>query len=513
MSDISSPQAKEEDRTVVAMKSVTKWFPGVKALDNVDFSALAGQIHALVGENGAGKSTLIKVLGGVFAPDKGRIFLKGKEVVLRTPHDAQGAGICVVHQELILVPFMSVAENILLGQEQVNHVGLVRTGRMKKDAGKFLEILRARIECDARVVDLTASQQKLVQIAKALASNPQILVLDEPTAPLGKEETVDFFRALQLMKDRDIAIVYVSHRLEEIFQIADQVTVLKDGKVIVTEKVAQIDQEELIRHMIGRELGEMFPAKPAGKKSPTIFSVRGLKREGELFGIDLDLQQGEILGIAGLKGQGQDVLLKALFGAVQKDGGAISLSGSAVRIKSPSEAIRTGIALVTDKRAEEGLCMLLNVQHNLALSTLQRRQRFGVILPGEEQTISARIVDHLNVQTSSLKKLVKFLSGGNQQKVVVGKWLISEPTVMMFIEPTIGIDVGAKTELYRLIRELADTHRMGVLMVSSDMLELLGLCDRILVMYGGRIVSEIQGEAATEEMIMKAALGKATVEG
>lgn len=503
----------DNNRAVVQMKSVTKWFPGVKALDDVDFSALAGQIHALVGENGAGKSTLIKVLGGVFAPDKGRIFLKEREVFFKTPHSAQAAGICVVHQELILVPFMSVAENILLGQEHVNQLGLVRTGRMRQEAQKYLEILNAHIECDAKVIDLTASQQKLVQIAKALASNPHILVLDEPTAPLGNRETADFFKALQLMKERGTAIVYVSHRLEEVFQIADQVTVLKDGKVVADKVVAQTDQDELIRLMIGRELGEMFPTKSDEKKTRTILSVRGLNREGELFNIDLDLHQGEILGIAGLKGQGQDVLLKALFGAVQRDGGTIGFAGREVRIKSPSEAIRTGMALVTDKRAEEGLCMLLNVRHNLALSTLQKRQKVGVILPRDEQTVTAGIVDHLNVQTSSLKKLVKYLSGGNQQKIIVGKWLISEPSVMMFIEPTLGIDVGAKTELYRLIRELADTHSMGVLIVSSDMLELLGLCNRILVMYGGRIVSEIQGDAATEEMIMKAALGKVTVEG
>jgi ribose transport system ATP-binding protein len=510
---MSAQKTEENNRIVVQMKSVTKWFPGVKALDDVDFSVSAGQIHALVGENGAGKSTLIKVLGGVFAPDKGRIFMGDREVFLRVPHSAQAAGICVVHQELILVPFMSVAENILLGQEQVNTLGLVRTGRMKQDALKFLEILNAHIECDARVADLTASQQKLVQIAKALASNPQILVLDEPTAPLGIQEAADFFRALQVMKERGTALVYVSHRLEEVFQIADQVTVLKDGKVVADKMVAHTSQDELIRLMIGRELGEMFPTKSEVKGSRTILSVRGLKREGELFDIDLDLQQGEILGIAGLKGQGQDVLLKALFGAVQRDGGTISHAGREVRIKSPSEAIRTGMALVTDKRADEGLCMLLNVRHNLALSTLKKRQKLGVILPGEERTITARMVDHLNVQTASLKKLVKYLSGGNQQKVIVGKWLISEPHIMMFIEPTLGIDVGAKTELYRLIRELADTHSMGVLMVSSDMLELLGLCNRILVMYGGKIVSEIQGDVATEEMIMKAALGKVSGEG
>jgi len=499
--------------TIVQMKSVSKSFPGVNALDNVDFSVIAGQIHALVGENGAGKSTLIKILGGVFPPDKGEIYLKNRKVVFKNPHSAQAAGICVVHQELILVPYMSVVENILLGQEYINRLGLVQTARMKQHALKFLEVLDARLDCEALVADLAANQQKLVQIAKAFASNPEILVLDEPTAPLGKRETANFFKALQLMKERGTAIVYVSHRLEEIFEIADQVTVLKDGKIVTTKEISQTNQDELIRFMIGRELGEMFPKKAERGANNTILSVKGLKCEGELFDIHLDLQKGEMLGIAGLKGQGQDILLKSLFGAIQKDGGEISIADKLVYINNPADAIKAGMALVTDKRTTEGLCMSLSIRHNLALPTLQRRSRFGVILSQAEQRKLVKIIEDLNVKSSSLQQQVKYLSGGNQQKVVVGKWLISEPKVMMFIEPTLGIDVGAKTELYRFIRDLAEKHSMGVIIVSSDMLELLGLCNRILVMYEGRIVSEFQDKDATEENIMKAALGKVSVSG
>jgi ABC-type sugar transport system ATPase subunit len=504
--------SQQPDRAAdVRMTSVTKRFPGVIALEDVDFSASSGRIHALVGENGAGKSTLIKILGGVLAPDEGRIHLGDAEVVLHDPHQAQVAGIGIVHQELALVPYMSVAENIVLGKERTNALGLVRGASMRRDAKALLEFLNAAIEWDTRVADLTAGQQKLVQIAKALAWGPHILVLDEPTAPLGKQETADLFRAIGLLRERGTAIIYVSHRLEEIFQIADDVTVLKDGKVVATKPVSETSQDELIRLMIGRELGEMFPPRTARAKQ-TVLAVRGLQRDGELFDVNLDLRQGEVLGIAGLKGQGQDVLLKTLFGALHKSSGTVEVAGKAVRIRRPCDAIRAGMALVTDKRAEEGLCMLLSIRHNLALSTLQRRQRLGVIGGRTEISVASRIARHLNVRTDSLKKTVKYLSGGNQQKVIIGKWLIAEPAVLMFIEPTLGIDVGAKTELYRLIRELAETRNMGVLMVSSDMLELLGLCDRILVMYGGRIVKEIPGDAASEESIMKAALGRVQVE-
>ncbi len=492
---------------VVQMKSVSKAFPGVTALDDVDFSAAAGQIHALVGENGAGKSTLIKILGGVFAPDKGKIILKDHEVVLRNPHTARSAGICVVHQELVLVPYMTVVENILLGQEPTT-AGWVRSRKMSSDARDYLDALNARIDCDARVVDLTASEQKLVQIAKALAANPKILVLDEPTAALGKEETTDFFTALERIKRDGTAIVYVSHRLEEIFELADSATVLKDGRVVANMDVAHTNQDELIRLMIGRDLGDMFPERSATNGGRMVLSARGITRAGDLHGVDFDLHKGEILGIAGLKGQGQDALLKAIFGALPMDGGSIAFDGSPIHVRNPRDAIRVGMALVTDKRGEEGLCLLLNVRDNITLATLRHRQKLGVIQSRYEREAADGVVEHLNVQTSGMKKLVKYLSGGNQQKIVVGKWLIAEPKVMMFIEPTLGIDVGAKTELYRLIRELADQHDMGVLMVSSDMLELLGLCTRILVMYGGRIVRAFKGEEATEELIMKASLGK-----
>ncbi|MBW2121666.1 MAG: sugar ABC transporter ATP-binding protein [Deltaproteobacteria bacterium] len=478
---------EESAGDLVRMESVSKGFPGVQALDHVSLACEKGEIHALVGENGAGKST----------------------VTFRSPHAARMAGLNIVHQEFSLVPYMSVAENILLGQEECNRLGLVKSSTLRRRAMEALDMVNVKLDTDALVVDLTASQQKLVEIAKALAARPDILVVDEPTAPLTKKETMDFFRVLKTLKEHGTTVIYISHRLEEIFEIADRVTVLKDGKKVSTKRIEETDEDDLIRMMIGRDLGDMFPGKALNPGEEIILSLRHIERKGELFDVDLDLHKGEILGIAGLKGQGQDVLLKTIFGALPKDHGEIRIDGKRVTIGSPAEAIARGMALVTDKRASEGLCPLLSVRDNLALPTLNRRQYLGVIKKREETATVEKTVKDLNIQTPSLRKLVKFLSGGNQQKIVVGKWLVADPRIVLFIDPTVGIDVGAKTELYRLMRELAEQRDIGVIVVTSDMLELLGLCDRILVMYEGRIVSEVSGKDATEEEIMRAAVGRA----
>lgn len=494
---------------IVRMESVSKRFPGVQALDHVSVSCKKGEIHALVGENGAGKSTLIKILGGVFPPDSGRIYLGGKEVTFKSPHAARRAGLNIIHQEFSLVPYMSIAENILLGQEDCNRLGLVKSAALRRRATQALDMVNVRLDTDTLVINLSASQQKLVEIAKALAATPDILVVDEPTAPLTKRETLDFFQVLKALKEHGTTVIYISHRLEEIFQIGDRVTVLKDGKKVCTKSIDETDEDDLIRMMIGRDLGDMFPAKAMTPKREVILSIRHVERRDELFDINLDLHKGEILGIAGLKGQGQDVLLKTIFGALPKHNGEIKIDGKQARIGSPAQAIASGMALLTDKRALEGLCPLLSVLDNLALPTLNKRQHLGVIKRSEEETTVEKTIKDLNIQTPSLSKLVKFLSGGNQQKIVVGKWLMADPRIVLFIDPTVGIDVGAKTELYRLMRELAEERDIGVLVVTSDMLELLGLCDRMLVMYEGRIVTEVWGKDATEEVIMRAAVGRA----
>lgn len=493
---------------IVKMDSVSKRFPGVQALDNVTFSCRKGEIHALIGENGAGKSTLIKILGGVFPPDSGRIQLRGEETTFKSPHSAQVAGVNIVHQEFSLVPYMSVTENILLGQEDCNRLGLVKSATMRERAMQALDMVNVQLDPDGLVTNLSAGHQKLVEIAKALTANPDILVVDEPTAPLTKSETHDFFEVLKASKEKGTTVIYISHHLEEIFQIADRVTILKDGKKVATKAVSDIEEDDLIKMMIGRDLGDVFPQKTMSPSGESILSIRHLERKQELHDINLNLRKGEILGVAGLKGQGQDVLLKAIFGALPKDSGHIEVDGKLVQISRPAQAIKSGMALVTDKRATEGLCPHLSVKDNLALPTLKKRQHLGIIHRSNEDLTIKKTVNDLDIQTPSLRKLVKFLSGGNQQKVVVGKWLIAEPRIILFIDPTVGIDVGAKTELYRLMRQLAEERNIGVLVVTSDMLELLGLCDRILVMYEGRIVAEISGEGATEEEIMRAAVGR-----
>jgi len=496
-----------EQQPILQLEHIFKSFSGVHALKVVSFSLFPGEIHALVGENGAGKSTLIKILGGVFPPDSGNISVRGEHVSFKSPHEAQRAGIRIVHQEFSLIPYLSVTENILLGQEKC-HLGFVNASELRQQAMQSLEMVHAHIDPDTWVTHLNAGQQKLVEIAKALATAPDILVVDEPTAPLTKQETQDFFQVLQKLREKGTTIIYISHRLEEIFQIADRVTVLKDGKKVATKEIGATNEDEVIRLMIGRELGDMFPEKTTAITREPILSVRRLRYRNELSDIQFDLHKGEILGIAGLEGQGQDLLLKTIFGIFPKDEGEIMVDGNILEINSPARAIEAGMALVTDKRGSEGLCLELSVRDNLALPTLHARQHLGVINSSQENAIIQDFITHLQIRTPSLKQLVKLLSGGNQQKIVVGKWLMANPRIMLFIDPTAGIDVGAKTELYRLMRELADQKGLGVLVVTSDMLELLGLCDRILVMYQGRLVREIPGNEATEEEIMRAAVGK-----
>ncbi len=504
----SDPSVSNPFPEIVKMASVSKAFPGVLALDGVSFSCKRGEIHSLVGENGAGKSTLIKILGGVFPPDAGRIHLRGREIVLKSPHAAQIAGIMIVHQEFSLVPYMSVTDNILLGQEDCNRLGLINSSSMHHKAEHALKVVKANLDPNALVVNLSAGEQKLVEIAKAIAAAPDILVVDEPTAPLTKKETQDLFNVLNELKQKGTAIVYISHHLEEIFQIADRVTVLKDGKKVATKMIGETSEDDVIKFMIGRELGDMFPAKQTLSGTDNIMTVRHLTRRNQLVDINFHLRRGEILGIAGLQGQGQDILLRTIYGALQKDRGETYIYGKRVRIRNPKQAIKAGMSLVTDKRGAEGLCLFLSVRDNLALPTLYQRHRFGVIQQNKEQTTVTKTIRELNILTPKLGKPVRFLSGGNQQKIIVGKWLIADPRIVLFINPTAGIDVGAKTELYRLMRALVEEKNMGIIMVTSDMLELIGLCDRILVMYEGCIVREISGSDANEETIMRAAVGR-----
>ncbi len=493
---------------IVQTKSITKVFPGVVALKSVDFKCRRGEIHALLGENGAGKSTLIKILSGVYVQEKGEILLENELMSFKSPHDAQVKGIGVIHQELILVPYMSVAENIFLGQEQRNKYRFINTARMNEKAREILSSIGSNLNPSDIVAGLDSTNQKLVQIAKSLVKEPRILIVDEPTAPLGAKEVADFFAALRRLKAKGTTIIYISHHLEEIFEIADRLTVLKDGQNVTTVDVADTNIDEVIRFMIGRELGDLFPEKTAEKRiGTTILEVKKLNRGNVLFDIDFNLKSGEILGIAGLEGNGQDTLLRAVCGCFAKDSGEIYIEGTKIDISDPTDAIKAGIVLVTDKRHDEGLCLQLSVADNLVLSTLGKRQTAGVIDRKKERALVDKNIGEFSIKTPSGDRQAKFLSGGNQQKIVIGKWLNNDPKIIFMMEPTLGVDVGAKAEIYQFARKLADSEGKGVVMVTSDMLELLGLCDRILVMHKGRLVKELSRDEATEEKILKAAVG------
>ncbi len=493
---------------IVQAKSITKVFPGVVALKSVDFKCRRGEIHALLGENGAGKSTLIKILSGVYVQEKGEILLENELISFKSPHDAQVKGIGVIHQELILVPYMSVAENIFLGQEQRNKYRFINTARMNEKAREILSSIGSNLNPSDIVAGLDSTNQKLVQIAKSLVKEPRILIVDEPTAPLGAKEVADFFSALRRLKAKGTTIIYISHHLEEIFEIADRLTVLKDGQNVTTVDVADTNIDEVIRFMIGRELGDLFPEKTAENRiGATILEVKKLNRGNVLFNVDFKLKSGEILGIAGLEGNGQDTLLRTVCGCFAKDSGEIYIEGIKIDISDPTDAIKAGIVLVTDKRHDEGLCLQLSVADNLVLSTLGKRQTAGVIDRKKERALVDKNIGEFSIKTPSGDRQAKFLSGGNQQKIVIGKWLNNDPKIIFMMEPTLGVDVGAKAEIYQFARKLADSEGKGVVMVTSDMLEFLGLCDRILVMHKGRLVKELNREEATEEKILKAAVG------
>lgn len=485
---------------VVEMRHITKVFPGVVALDDVDFECIPGEVHAVVGENGAGKSTLVKILCGVYQPDQGEILLKGKPVRISNPYEAQNQGISIIYQELNLLPDLNVAENVFLGREARNYLGLLDTRSLEKQAQDVLHRLGVDIHPRTPLRRLNVAQQQMVEIAKALSLNAQIVIMDEPSAALGGQDLEHLFEVIEALKNQGVTVIYISHRLVEIYQVADRVTVFKDGKVVGTAPVSEIDRPTLVRMMIGRAFSETFP--PRGSQSDEeVLSVSNLSSGDGLQDIDMNIKRGEIVGIAGLTGAGRTELARAIFGVRKVDRGEIRVDGKMVHIANPKEALQQNIGFLTEDRNHEGLILDLSVKHNAALPSLKDRQRWGIVnLSLEERTVSEK-VEELNVRTPSLNQGVEFLSGGNRQKVVLAKWLITNPDLLIFDEPTRGIDVGAKNEIWHLMRELANQGK-AILMISSELPEVIGMSDRIYVMHRGRIVGEVPGETATEEQVM-----------
>lgn len=490
---------------ILQMVGITKQFPGVLALDNVSFEVERGEIHALVGENGAGKSTLLKILAGALTMDKGTILLEGKPIHFTSPLDAIKMGIAVIYQEFNLVPYLSAGENIFLGREPRKFNGFVDFRTLHAKAQEILDRIGANFSSREIVSHLSVAQQQMTEIAKALSQNAQVIAMDEPTSALTEREVEHLFEIVRNLKEEGVAIIFVSHRLEEVFQIADRITVLRDGKYVGTKNIGETNRDEVITMMVGREIKEKIPKRPA-PIGEEIFRVVGLTRRGVFSDISFTLHKGEILGCAGLVGSGRTEIARAIFGADPLDSGKIYLEGKEVRIRSPQDAIRLGIGLLTEDRKRYGLVLPMTVRENTTLANLMEVAMRGFINFSKERAVAKRFVDELAIKTPSLEQIARNLSGGTQQKLVLAKWLFTKSKVLIFDEPTRGIDVGAKVEIYELMNQLAE-RGVGIIMISSELPEVLGMSDRILVIHEGKIAGELKREEATQEKIMHLATG------
>jgi ribose transport system ATP-binding protein len=484
---------------------IRKEFPGTLALDDVHLELRPGEVHAVMGENGAGKSTLMKILSGVYTADFGEIRFEGRPIVPTSPREALTMGVAIVHQELSLVPTLTVAENIFPGRLPVNIFGMVRYGELFRQARQVLEKLNVKIDPRAPLETLSIANQQLVEITKALSSNCKVLILDEPTSALTDHEADTLLAFLRRLAEDGVGILYITHKLKEVFAVADRVTVLRDGKYVGTEVVAETTPEQVIRMMIGRELGDMYPHKGQPTDTP-LLEVRDFRLPGEEAHNSFKLVQGEVLGFAGLIGSGRSELMRAIFGAEAHVEGEIYFNGQKVNIDSPKRAIELGIGYLPEDRKAAGLFLEMSIKLNVEASVIDEVSSGGIVAPAKERALARQYVQQMNISTPSIEQEVRRLSGGNQQKSLVGKWLAIEPKILIVDEPTRGIDVGAKKEIHYLLRELAE-NGVGVIMVSSELPEVLGMSDRILVMHEGAIVAEFNASDATEEKVIGAASG------
>ena len=491
------------EEPLLRMTGISKSFPGVQALDDVHLDAEAGTVHALMGENGAGKSTLMKVLAGVYRADSGRIELNGQEVHIPDSAKALGLGIAMIHQELSPVPAMTVAENIYLGREPLNRFKLVDKRLMMANAKAVFA--RWSMDIDQRRVmkTLSVAQMQMVEIAKAISTDARLVIMDEPTSAITEREVEHLHRMIRSLRETGVAVIYITHKMDEVFRIADKVTVFRDGRHVATLPASELDRQKLITLMVGRELTHLFPKEHA-EIGDVVMSVRGLTRTGVISDITFDLRRGEILGLAGLMGAGRTEVLEAIFGVTKVDAGEIVINGKTVHIKSPADAIDAGMGLLTEDRKLTGIMGALSVRDNMTIANLNRFSPGGILRKRQMEAACVSQREALAIKTPSLSQLIKNLSGGNQQKVLVSRWLLTLPDVLMTDEPTRGIDVGAKSEIHRLMSGLAKEGK-AILMVSSEMPEILGMSDRILVMAGGRITAELSRAEATQEKVLEAA--------
>lgn len=488
------------NEVIVSMSNISKSFPGVKALDQVNFELRSGEVMALLGENGAGKSTLMKILSGVYTRDGGTMKIFGKEYGDLTPKQAQQAGVAIIHQELNMCRHLSVTENMFLGREIKGKLSL-DNGKMEAEAKRILDDLKIDINPRQTVGDLPVSKQQMVEIAKALSTNAKILIMDEPTSSLTAREIEDLFRIIRKLKAEGCGIVYISHRLEELSHIVDRVTIMRDGQYITSANFADMPMDQIIANMVGREIKEQFPRVEC-EKGKTVFEVKNLNAGRMVRNVSFSVREGEIVGFAGLMGAGRTETTRAIFGVDPKESGQIFVDGKEVKINCPMDAIKNGVVLAPEDRKKDGLCTKLSIRHNLALPNLDWVcNSLGVVNSRKEEKLCEKAVKDLRIKTPNVEIDSGNLSGGNQQKVVVGKWLARDSRVVIFDEPTRGIDVGAKVEIYNLMNELKK-QGIAVMFVSSEMPEVMGIADRIIVMCDGRITGEVMAKETTQSEIL-----------
>jgi len=493
---------------LLKMEHITKSFSGVTVLDEVSFEVLPGEVHALIGENGAGKSTLMKIVTGAYQADAGRVLWKGLPVEIKTPHQAHNLGINIVHQELMLVPQLTIGENVFLGRHPVapGLARFVKWGDINRRAASLLASLGHPLDPDRLVSELSIAEQQLVEIARALAFSAELIIMDEPTSPLSEHETSRLFQTIAQLKGRGVSIIYISHRLKEIHQVADRVTVLRDGRRITTRQIHETTGEILVRDMVGRKISERPSTTASRSDGEEVLRVEGLTAPG-FSDVSFSVRQGEIVGLAGLVGAGRTELVETLFGAGEVESGKVFLNGQPLSTKTPTDAVGKGLALVPDDRKAKGLVLGASVRFNVALAAPRRGGGSKLFLNfSRERETAAQLSRQLHLKTPSVEQKVVYLSGGGQQKVVLAKWLAAGSSVFLLDEPTRGIDVGSKAEIYDLIRELA-ANGVAVLLVSSELEEILHLADRILVMHRGHIKAELARDSASEELIMQYATG------
>lgn len=496
---------REDPNVVLQIKNVSKAFGGVQALENVHFRVRTGEVHGVMGENGAGKSTLMKSLMGLVQPDSGQIIFQGEPLDHTDVKSTLDRGISMVHQEIMPVPELTVAQNIFLGQEKTKTFpGWIDEEILIQKADRLLEELNVEIDVTRPMKQLSIAEMQMVEIAKALSNNAKVIIMDEPTSSLSSEEVRHLFSVIRKQEKRGVTVIYISHRMEEIFQICDRITVLRDGRHVGTKLAETLNEDQLIRMMVGRSLDTVFPEKN-NKLREVIFSVKGFSKKGRYNDINFEVRHGEVLGLAGLIGAGRTDIVKAIMGLETHDKGTIELYGREVTIDSPQYAIRQGISYVTEDRKESGIIQDLSVCANLTLSNLRSFVSGMMINEKMEKKAATNMIERLSIKTPHMFQKVRFLSGGNQQKVIIGKSLLTEPEVLILDEPTRGIDVGAKFEIYQLIDKMARAGK-AVILISSELSELLGLSHRILVLSKGELTAELPANEATQEMIMKYAI-------